>query len=153
MKHTDFVITKGGIGDIDSIVLFQMEMALESEGTILNQETVKKGVTAVINDDFKGTYWVAKHQGNAIGSLMITREWSDWNNQWYWWIQSVYIKPEYRKQGVFKAMYSSVKESARENGVSQVRLYVDKTNHPAQTAYHKLGMCETHYLMFEENIK
>ena len=124
---------------------------MESEGTTLNLEKVTKGVTAAMNDESKGIYWVAKVNGKVIGSLMVTREWSDWNNEWYWWIQSVYVLPDYRKHGVYKAMYSTLKEVAKENKVSQIRLYVDKTNHPAQQVYQRLGMHESHYLMYEEN--
>ena len=137
--------------DIESIVQFQAKMAMESEGTTLDKEKVTKGVTAAMNDESKGIYWVAKINGKAIGSLMVTREWSDWNNEWYWWIQSVYVLPDYRKHGVYKAMYSTLKEVAKENKVSQIRLYVDKTNHPAQQVYQRLGMHESHYLMYEEN--
>ena len=77
---------------------------LNCSGCVLDKEKVTKGVTAAMQDDSKGIYWVAKFEGRTIGSLMITREWSDWNNEWYWWIQSVYVIPEFRKQGVYKAM-------------------------------------------------
>lgn len=152
-KDIDFVIVRGEASDIDSIVQFQADMAMESEGCVLNKEKVTKGVTAAMLDDSKGIYWVAKYEGRAIGSLMITREWSDWNNEWYWWIQSVYVIPEFRRQGVYKAMYQKVKDAAKDNNISQIRLYVDKTNHSAQKVYQNLGMHESHYLMFEENLK
>jgi ribosomal protein S18 acetylase RimI-like enzyme len=152
MKELHYVIARGETSDIESIVRFQVDMAMESEGTLLNKETVTKGVTAAMNDAAKGCYWVAKVDGNAIGSLMLTREWSDWNNEWYWWIQSVYVMPEYRKRGVYKALYAKLKEAAKESDVSQIRLYVDKTNLPAQKVYQQLGMHESHYLMFEEHL-
>ena len=151
MKNPDYTIVRGEVDDIESIVQFQAKMAIESEGTTLDLEKVTKGVTAAMNDESKGIYWVAKVNGKAIGSLMVTREWSDWNNEWYWWIQSVFVLPDYRKHGVYKAMYSTLKEVAKENKVSQIRLYVDKTNHPAQQVYQRLGMHESHYLMYEEN--
>ena len=151
MKNPDYTIVRGEVDDIESIVQFQAKMAMESEGTTLDKEKVTKGVTAAMNDESKGIYWVAKINGKAIGSLMVTREWSDWNNEWYWWIQSVFVLPDYRKHGVYKAMYSTLKEVAKENKVSQIRLYVDKTNHPAQQVYQRLGMHESHYLMYEEN--
>ena len=151
MKNPDYTIVRGEVDDIKSIVQFQAKMAMESEGTTLDLEKVTKGVTAAMNDESKGIYWVAKVNGKAIGSLMVTREWSDWNNEWYWWIQSVFVLPDYRKHGVYKAMYSTLKEVAKENKVSQIRLYVDKTNHPAQQVYQRLGMHESHYLMYEEN--
>lgn len=151
-KVMEYVIARGAVCDIDSIVQFQTDMAMESEGCVLDKEKVTKGVTAAMLDDSKGIYWVAKFEGRNIGSLMITREWSDWNNEWYWWIQSVYIIPEFRKQGVYKDMYLKVKDAAKENNVSQIRLYVDNTNLSAQKVYKKLGMHESHYLMYEENL-
>ena len=152
MENINFVVSRGEVCDIDSIVQFQAEMAMESEGCVLNKEKVTKGVTAAMLDDSKGIYWVAKYEGRTIGSLMITREWSDWNNEWYWWIQSVYVTPAYRKQVVYKAMYQKVKDAAKENNVSQIRLYADKTNLSAQKAYQSLGMHVSHYLMFEEDL-
>lgn len=152
MGNINFVVSRGEVCDIDTIVQFQADMAMESEGCVLNKEKVTKGVTAAMLDDSKGIYWVAKYEGRTIGSLMITREWSDWNNEWYWWIQSVYVTPAYRKQGVYKAMYQKVKDAAKENNVSQIRLYADKINISAQKAYQSLGMHKSHYLMFEEDL-
>lgn len=154
-KDTDYVIVRGEVGDIESIVQFQADMAMESEGCVLDKERVTRGVTAAMLDESKGIYWVARIGETPVGSLMLTREWSDWNDwndEWYWWIQSVYVTPEHRRQGLYKAMYQKVKEAARESGVSQVRLYVDKTNRSAQEVYHRLGMHESHYLMFEESL-
>ena len=148
----DLTITQGKASDIDTIVRFQADMAMESEGTMLDMDRLTLGVSSAINDEQKGIYLVARANDTPIGSLMLTREWSDWNNQWYWWIQSVYVMPEYRKKGVYKAMYATLKDIAQENGVSQIRLYADKTNLSAQQVYQRLGMRESHYLMFEETI-
>lgn len=134
---------------MDSIARFQVEMAMESEGLALDYERVSKGVNAVMEDENKGQYIVATVDEVPVGSLMITREWSDWNASWYWWIQSVYVMPQYRNQGIFKAMYNKVLDLARSEDVSQVRLYVDKTNTSAQDVYQKLGMSECHYSMYE----
>ncbi len=154
--HDKFIfmnITTGTVNDIDAITGFQMAMASESEGTILDQKKVRCGVTSVMEDESKGVYIVARIDDNAIASLMITREWSDWNNGWYWWIQSVYVMPEYRGHGIFRAMYEKVMEMAKENSITQVRLYVDRHNINAQKAYRKLGMEECHYLMYEISVE
>ena len=143
-------ITTGKPEDIQDIAQFQVDMAQESEGTSLDLERVLKGVSAVMDDEYKGTYIIARAEGKPIGSLMLTREWSDWTNRWYWWIQSVYVRPEFRGKGAYRAMYAKIKEMANEAGVTQVRLYVDKTNYRAQEVYKKLGMDECHYLMYEE---
>ena len=142
-------ISTGTYNDIDAIIGFQIAMAFESEGTVLNSEKVRNGVTAVMEDESKGTYIVARIEGRPVASLMITREWSDWNNGWYWWIQSVYVMPEHRGQGIFRAMYTKVIEMAKEQKIAQVRLYVDRHNTNAQKVYQKLGMEECNYLMYE----
>lgn len=151
-NSTKYLIEKGNSADIEAIAHFQVEMAMESEGTSLSLERVTRGVTMAMDDEAKGQYIVARCEGKVVGSLMLTREWSDWNCQWYWWIQSVYVEPRHRGKGVYRAMYERVKQMARNENVSQVRLYVDKTNNTAQHAYQHLGMGETHYLMYEEEI-
>lgn len=153
MSDNTYEITVGTTNDINAIAGFQVAMAMESEGTTLDLERVTRGVTMAMDNEAKGQYIVARCGGKVVGSLMLTREWSDWNCQWYWWIQSVYVEPRHRGKGVYRAMYEQVKQMARNENVSQVRLYVDKTNNTAQHAYQHLGMTETHYLMYEEVIK
>lgn len=145
----EYNISKGASADINAIAQFQVDMAKESEDLQLDMPTVIKGVTAVVEDPSKGLYFVARDGNKPIGSLMLTKEWSDWNNSWYWWIQSVYVAPDYRRQGVFTALYHAVYDAAKEEKVCQIRLYVDKTNTRAQSTYQKLGMHESHYLMYE----
>jgi GNAT superfamily N-acetyltransferase len=143
-------IVAGSEGDVALIAQFQVDMAMESEGLTLDAEKVLNGVSAVMKDNSKGKYLVARLDEHIIASLMITREWSDWNCEWYWWIQSVYVLPSYRGKGIFSAMYSKVKEMAREEGVAQIRLYVDKENIKARNVYQRLGMNECHYLMYDD---
>lgn len=142
-------ISRASLKDIETITGFQTAMALESEGLLLDGDVVARGVKAALEDESKGSYIISEAGGKTVASLMITREWSDWNNGWYWWIQSVYVVPELRGRGVFKAMYAKVRELAAQEQVLQVRLYVDKTNTDAQRVYQKLGMEECHYLMYE----
>ena len=148
----EYMITTGGVEDIGTIAAFQVDMAMESEGAVLSLERVQRGVRAVVDDSVKGVYLVARCCGVPVGSLMITREWSDWNCEWYWWVQSVYVVPEHRGKGVYRAMYSKVKKMAVEQGITQVRLYVDKENTRAQKVYERLGMAECHYIMYEEEL-
>ena len=125
-------------------------MAKESEGTELDYETVREGVKAGIADDSKATYLVARNDNSEVlGSLMLTTEWSDWNNCNYYWIQSVYVCPESRHQGVFKELFDFANAIAQSEGAGALRLYVDRNNINAQKVYQSLGMRESHYLMFE----
>jgi ribosomal protein S18 acetylase RimI-like enzyme len=82
--------------------------------------------------------------------MMITYEWSDWRNGLFWWIQSVYVEPRFRSQGVFKALYRHVEHLARTTpGVCGLRLYVENSNSQAQEIYQRLGLQRTAYQMFE----
>ena len=150
---SEYNISKAIAGDEAAIIGFQMAMAMETEGLALDKERVQQGVRAVMDDDSRGVYIVAKEGDTPVASLMVTREWSDWNNRWYWWVQSVYVMPQYRNKGVLRAMYSYVKELAREEDVTTVRLYGDRNNPRAQNAYGRLGMAECHYLMYEDDIR
>lgn len=146
-------IEQANISDASAITQFQVDMAAETECTTLNREVVLKGVTEGLKDKTKGIYLVARNdEGRPVASLMLTREWSDWNCAWYWWIQSVYVRPEYRRHNIYRSMYTKVKEMAKEANVFCVRLYVDKTNQRGLSTYQALGMQESHYLLYEENI-
>jgi len=146
-------IRLGGKFDIRALVEFNQAMALETEGKTLDTQILQSGVESVFHDEKKGFYTVAEVDGRIVGGLMITFEWSDWRDSWFWWIQSVYILPEYRGRGIYRLLYEFVKELAREKeDVCGFRLYVEKENVHAQKVYEKLGMEESYYLMYEEMI-
>lgn len=150
MMKYKYKIDVANIEDTETLVKFQLAMAKESEGTELDFETVREGVKAGIADDSKATYLVARNDNNEVhGSLMLTTEWSDWNNCNYYWIQSVYVRPECRHQGVFKELFDFAKAIAQSEGAGALRLYVDRNNINAQKVYQSLGMRESHYLMYE----
>ena len=137
--------------DIDHLVAFNQAMALETEGKELDSKKIAAGVAAVFGDDKKGFYVVAEDAGAIAGGLMVTYEWSDRRNAWFWWIQSVYILPDYRGRGLYRQMYDFVKDRAAEAGsVCGFRLYVETENLSAQKVYEAVGMQRSHYLMYEE---
>jgi len=135
--------------DAPSIIDFQLKMAWETENLRLNTETVTRGVEAVFRDPSKGNYYVAEADGKVVASLLITFEWSDWRNCNVWWFQSVYVLPEYRRQGVFRKMYNHIKELAQEQDIAGLRLYVETRNSRAQKTYEALGMSSEHYAFYE----
>ncbi|WP_321346888.1 GNAT family N-acetyltransferase [uncultured Draconibacterium sp.] len=136
--------------DHKSLVDFQLAMAHETEGIELHRPTVELGVQAVLNDSAKGSYYVAETNGQVVASLLTTFEWSDWRNGTILWIQSVYVKPAFRRNGVYRKMYAHIKELVKQNNnLNGIRLYADKTNLPAQKTYENLGMNQDHYTMFE----
>jgi len=143
-------VRKATIKDMPSIVDFQLKMAAETEGIELRESTVLKGVTAVINDNTKGQYYVTEINNQIVASLLTTYEWSDWRNGTILWIQSVYVLKEYRRKGVYRNMYSHIKQLVLENEkLNGIRLYADKSNLPAHKTYQELGMNHDHYITFE----
>jgi ribosomal protein S18 acetylase RimI-like enzyme len=107
------------------------------------------GVRAVLDDPARGVYFVAERAGEVVGQTMITTEWSDWRNGWLWWIQSVYVCADARRQGVFRALYEHVQEMARNDPtVIGLRLYVEENNRAAQETYRRMGMEPMGFLVF-----
>ncbi len=144
------IVREAKKSDIPKIVEFQLTMAMESEGMELEQKVLEKGVAAVFDDRAKGIYYVAEYQGEVVGSMLNTYEWSDWRNGIIIWFQSVYVMPEYRKHGIFRKMYEHIKNKVeKDDRLKGMRLYVDKGNIKAQKVYSALGMTGEHYLTYE----
>jgi GNAT superfamily N-acetyltransferase len=144
------IVRSASVGDIPVIAGFQTAMASETEHIELNRETVGRGVTAVFEKPERGSYYVAESDGRVVGSLLTTYEWSDWRNGTVLWIQSVYVLPEYRRQGIYKAMYSHIRELVHARpDLFGIRLYADVSNTAAHQVYTSLGMKQDHYVTFE----
>ena len=136
--------------DAPLIVEFNRLLAQESEGKTLDPVLLGRGVAAGLADPRKSIYFVAEEDGAAIGQIMFTTEWSDWRNGWFWWIQSVYVRRESRRRGVFRALFEHVQQTARADPeVIGLRLYVERENHIAQETYRSMGMEAAGYVVFE----
>ena len=136
--------------DLDTVVEFNADLARESEGKTLDLERLRKGVVAVLDRDDRGFYLVAEAAGRVVGQLLITTEWSDWRNGFFWWIQSVYVAPDYRRRGVYRVLEGHVRSLAKQRGdVCGLRLYVERDNRVAQQVYSNLNMRRSHYDLFE----
>ncbi len=145
-------ILEATIADASTIVDFQIAMALETEQLVLHHNTITSGVAHIFQTPADGLYLVVKISNNTVASCMITYEWSDWRSTRVWWLQSVYVIPEYRKQGVFTAICMQVKSMAKAQGCSLLRLYVEQHNAAAAATYIKNGFTKTHYHLFECSI-
>ncbi len=147
---TPITIRPATQADVDAIVDFQVAMARETEGKALDPVRVTKGVEAVLNSPEKGVYFLAEAEGRFVGGLMVTLEWSDWRNGNFWWIQSVYVLPDWRRKGVYRAMHDYLyQQAASREDVCGLRLYVEENNHIALKTYESLGMKRSQYLMYE----
>lgn len=150
-SRSPFFVRGAQAADAGAIAGFNAAMAFETEGKRLLPDVLGAGVRRLLGEPGLGFYRVAEAQGEVIACLMVTTEWSDWRNGRFWWIQSVYVQPAWRRRGVFRALYADVREAAlRESDVCGLRLYVEHENAVAQATYRSLGMQQTGYLLFEE---
>ena len=152
-RKLEVTIRKAVFSDVDALVRFNLAMATETEGKMLPLPLLAAGVRSVFDDPSKGFYVIAEEDGKPIGGLLVTPEWSDWRNAFYWWIQSVYVEPSSRKRGVYKRLQRHVESAARSAGnVCGLRLYVDGSNAAAKSVYEKLGMSASRYDFFESAV-
>jgi GNAT superfamily N-acetyltransferase len=139
--------------DEDAFVRGTMGNAWETERLRLDEAVVRRAVRKMLADPAKGLCFVAEDKGAAIATTYVTLEWSDWHDAWYWWIQSLFVAPERRGQGVYSAMYRFIQDEARRRrGVRSIRLYVEKENDKGLRAYRGHGMEELPYLVFEQKL-
>ncbi len=150
---TSFVF-RPAIDDDQPVLLdFILTMARESEDRELDEDTVRQGIAAVFRRPEHGTYWLVENLlGDPVGSALVTTEWSDWNNAPYWWLQSVYLVPHARGQGVMGLLVKAIGKAAREEGAAELRLYVDEDNVRAIRAYEKCGFHLDHYRMMTRKL-
>ena len=140
--------------DVDFIVASNHAMATETEDVGLNPATLRRGIEYLLDNTGEGLYLIAEQKNERVGTLMVTFEWSDWRNGRFWWIQSVYVPAQFRRQGVYRTMHDAVRLLARQDPQAcGLRLYVEQDNTVAQTTYQQIGMVETHYRLYEEAFK
>ncbi|MEM6817851.1 MAG: GNAT family N-acetyltransferase [Pseudomonadota bacterium] len=145
----NLTIRSAGPDDLAAIVMGNQSMAMETESKQLPAEVLEPGVSSLLADASLGRYWIAEVDGQYAGQIMVTLEWSDWRNGHFWWIQSVFIASQFRRQGVFTALYEKVQTDAKSAHAVGLRLYVERENAGAIATYEALGMSEPDYKMME----
>lgn len=137
--------------DAETLAAFNQHMARETENRELDSTVISNGVSGGLERPDRCRYFVAEVDGKIAGQAMITFEWSDWRNGELWWLQSVYVLPEFRRRGVFTALYRHIEELGRKNpDVRGLRLYVEEDNRDGQAVYARLGMVHAGYHVYEQ---
>ena len=146
-----FAIRNAEIDDIEILVQFNSQMAMETENKLLDRSVLKEGLQKALQQNHFCRYFVAEIKGEVIGQTMLTYEWSDWRNGQIWWLQSVFVDKKYRQKGVFRALYSHIKALAKSlTQVRALRLYVKNDNNQGQTVYKQLGLYPAGYHIYED---
>jgi GNAT superfamily N-acetyltransferase len=141
-----FQVREASVDDLEPLVSLTMAEAAEAEGRELSPKVLRIGIKTGIENPEVARYWILEHyQAGVIGSISIVKEWSDWRAGYYWWIQSLFIAPEFRGQGFLSHLLAAVKEKARLENAVELRLYVHQDNERAIRAYHRAGFLETPY--------
>jgi GNAT superfamily N-acetyltransferase len=146
---TEVAVRPARLDDAAAIVDFNHRLALESEQKKLDHETLVKGVDSILRDPRLGLYFVAVAGNRVVGQMAVTEEWSDWRNGRLWWLQSVFVDPEWRGKGVFRLLLNKVSARGREAGVIGLRLYVERHNERAQGTYSRSGFGDAGYVVME----
>jgi len=141
-----FSVRAATIKDLDTLVSFTLAEAVEAEGIEISAETVSRGISAGLQDPALARYWVLEdHENAVVGSISVVREWSDWHAGYYWWIQSMFIKPGYRGQGLMRQLVAAVAETAAAEAALELRLYVHEENERAIRAYRRADFADSPY--------
>ena len=144
------IIREAGIDDIPILTQNNLALAKETEGLQLDNDVLRQGIEQALTRK-ECHYFVATIEGEVAGQTMITYEWSDWRNGIIWWMQSVYVLPDFRKQGVFRELFSHIEIRARgHKEVKALRLYVMQNNNAGKRTYQSMGMNNSGYIVYEK---
>jgi GNAT superfamily N-acetyltransferase len=151
MAVEDIAIRPARPEDVETLTRFSAAMAWETEQRTLDRDRLRQGTLAVFERAERGTFYVAEHASRVlVGQCLITYEWSDWRNAQFWWIQSVYVPPDWRRRGVYRRLHQAIRQKAQSTpGVCGIRLYVEHGNSIAQSVYEAMDLRRAKYQIWE----
>lgn len=148
--HASITVRDADGRDLATIVDFNRRLALETEGKVLDAATVTAGVHRGLAHPELCRYFVAEADGRVVGTTMVTFELTDWRDGVLWWLQSVYVETEFRRAGVFRALYRHIADRAQKSKDARgLRLYVHHDNKRAMRTYEAMGMAKAAYEVYE----
>lgn len=153
MINMEYNVRKANRGDLGKLVEFTISEAYDAEGITKSEDSVLNGVKAGLEDSSLAQYWILEdRKGQIIGNISFVKEWSDWNSGFYWWIQSMYIEPEYRGKGLMNLLIAEIQKQAQSQKALDIRLYVHRENTRAIKAYKKGGFRDSDYVIMTKKI-
>lgn len=136
--------------DVDMIANFNAELVRETEHREIDRDTLRRGAHRGLELFPEVRYFIAEFEGKPVGQIMLTREWSDWRDGWLLWLQSVYVREEHRRKGVFRELLQYCLQSTYDsNDIAGLRLYVENDNAAAQDVYRRTQFSDAGYRVME----
>ena len=142
----------------DIAPLFQMyvnapllQMHVDNSGRLgSRRDLLRQGLCDLLSDPRLGFIIVAEVERRIVGMLRVAFEWSPYRNGTFWWVENVYVVPDWRRKGVYRAMHKFVYAAATADAdVCGIRLYAEGDNHAARRTYASVGMRGREVEMFE----
>jgi GNAT superfamily N-acetyltransferase len=153
MDKENYVVRRAQLSDLEMLASFAVQEAKEAEGIELSPENVRHGILTALENDFLGRFWVLTRENEELlGNVSVIREWSNWRGGYYWWIQSLFVLPEFRGAGLMQILIDIVKDAAQRGGAIDLRLYVHGKNERAIKAYQKAGFTESAYRIMRMSV-
>jgi ribosomal protein S18 acetylase RimI-like enzyme len=121
--------------------IFSLAGINRAEATGINDDNNKENMIASYMDSIDhGAYFlVARTNDSLIGWVLVDRSVDWFTHKEIGWISDVYVKQEFRKNGVAKALLEQSLVEFKHIGYDDVRLNVFSFNEKAMRLYEKLG--------------
>lgn len=146
------IVRDGTVDDLEFIVECNCRLGLETEDKTLDRGVLTDGVRRGMSSPQMCRYFIAEADGKPVGMTMVTFELTDWRDGVIWWLQSVYVMPDFRNFGIFRRVYYHIAELAKNSDdVRALRLYVLTDNHRAVKTYEAMGMSHAGYEVLEDD--
>jgi ribosomal protein S18 acetylase RimI-like enzyme len=121
--------------------IFNMAGANRTEATGIQADNNKEEMVAsYVNSLENGAYFlVARTTESLIGWVLVDRSLDWFTHKEIGWISDVYVKQEYRQNGVAKSLIEQSLAEFKQLGFNDVRLNVFSFNQKAISLYEKIG--------------
>lgn len=99
----------------------------------------------LMNSEVYQSGYILAVDGVSAGYALVSKTFSREAGGTVWWLEELYILPEYRGKGLGRSYFDFIEKAAAENGVRRLRLEVEPDNTRAAKLYSALGYKPLNY--------
>ena len=99
----------------------------------------------LMNSEVYQSGYILEVDGASAGYALVSKTFSHEAGGTVWWLEELYILPEYRGKGLGRSYFDFIEKAAAENGVRRLRLEVEPDNTRAAKLYSNLGYKPLNY--------